>query len=579
MLYRQFILRKLAPHRRRMLLALGAMLLIMLADLGSPLVVAILIDYVVGRGLYHWLAPLMIAFLCLPLMAAAARLVSNQAVSVLGQRVIFDIRLELFRRVQQLHCRYMHATTTGKIMERLRGDVNQLQMVLTQQGPQVLIQVITGLLMIVFIVFVSARLAMLVFLGVGLYVLNYSLLVPRIKKIQRRYRRKLERLSGIAQEKLTGAIVVKSFGRERQEARDFVKRNFAAERVAHRFRDATARYQLYSGMVTYSTYSVLLLYGVYLAVQGEVSYGAVTAVTAYAMRLLVPAAMLAELSNQIQQARVSLDRIFELMNAPADQITQTGLRKDNLQGRVELRDVHFQYEPGKPVLRGLDLTVEPGMNVALVGQTGCGKSTIINLLYRYYDVTQGQLLIDGVDIREYDVSWLRHRMAIVPQEPIILDTTIAENIAYGRPHADRDAIAEAASMAELDELLNRLDKGLDTAIGEYGVTLSVGEKQRLCIARAMLADPIILILDEATSSLDTKSETSIQTALKRVMHNRTSFVVAHRLSTIVHSDKIVVLDNGLIHEAGTHEELMEIDDGMYRKLYLTQTQAAHNATP
>lgn len=574
MQYWPYIRRILRPHRKRLIVALGAMLGLTLVDLGSPLVVAILIDTIVGRSRYDLLPALMLFFLSLPFLSSFFSFVNGYVMTLFGERVIFDIRLDLYRHIQQLHCRMMHRTTTGKLMERLRGDVQQLQMLMTNQLLSLLVQVATGLLMIVVMFWLSAKLTLFVLLGMGMYFLNYRWLVPRIRKIQRRFRRKIERLSGLAQERLSGTIVVKTFGRERSETREFVKRNFAAERVFYRFMYANALYSNQAGIVTWSTYAVVMVLGVLLVLRGEITYGVVAAFLSFAMRLLTPAAMLAELSNQLQQGRVAMDRIFELREAEPDVILQKGIRPDSLRGAVEFRHVNFQYEPDKPVLRDFHLTVRPGSTVALVGQTGCGKSTLVNLLYRYYDVTDGQVLIDGRDIRAYDVRWYRRHLAMVPQEPIILDATIAENIAYGRPGASREEILQAARMAELGEVIDRLDDGIDSLLGERGVKLSVGEKQRLCIARAILADPAILILDEATSSLDTHSEAMIQLAMKRVLARRTSFIVAHRLSTIVNADLIVVMDGGRVIESGNHARLMQIPDGRYRHLYLTQTEEA-----
>lgn len=572
MTHTRYILKLLRPHKKRIALALVGMLGIMVVDLGSPLVVAILIDKIVGQARYDLLPPLMLFFLALPFAAAICRFASNYTVALLGQRLILDIRLELYRKVQHLHCQYMHGTTTGKLMERIRGDVIQLKQLLTNQVPHLTIQVITGAIMVVVMLVMSWQLTAVVLLGIGLYVMNYRWLVPRIRKVQRRYRRKMDRLSGMAQERLSGAIVVKSFNRERQEARDFVKRNFASERVYHRFRRLNILYGTLSSLATWGTYSVILLVGAVLAVRGQVTYGVVTAVTAFSFRLLVPASMLAELSNQLQQARVAMDRIFELMNAKPDLVTDTGKTLPKIRGEVRFEDVCFEYEPGKPVLKNLDLHVKPGQTVALVGQTGCGKSTIINLLYRYYDVNTGRLTIDGEDVRDMDTRWYRQQLALVPQEPIILDTTIAENIAYGKPGAKKDEIIRAARLAELGGLIDGLEDGVDTFVGQDGgVNLSVGEKQRLCIARALLSDPAILILDEATSSLDTRSEAMIQMAMMRVMARRTSFVVAHRLSTIVNADLIVVLDDGQVLEQGNHNQLMKIENGRYRHLYTTQT--------
>jgi len=572
-----YILKTLRPHRKRLVVALAAMLGIMLVDLGSPLVVAFLIDVVAARGRYDLLAPLMLAFLALPFSAAVFRFLSTYLIALLGQRVVFDIRLDLYRHVHKLHCRILQNTTTGKLMERLRGDVLKIKQLLTTEAPQVIVQVITGLIMVVVIFVLSPLLTGIVLTGLTLYVLNYRWLVPRIQKIQRRYRYKMDNLSGLAQERLAGAIVVKSFGRERQESREFVRKNFAVERVFHRFRMLNVLYATLSGMITWGTYAAVILTGTVLAVHGHISYGMVTAVTAFSFRLLQPAAMLAGLSNQVQQARVSLDRIFELMRGQPDVIDQPGTRLPALRGEVHFENVCFAYEPDKPVLRHFNLSVRPGQTVALVGQTGCGKSTIINLLYRYYEPQSGSIQVDGHSISEFDPKWYRRQLALVPQDPIIFDTTIAENIAYGNPHASRADIRNAARVVEMGDTIDRLDDGLDTLLGERGVSLSVGEKQRLCIARAILSDPAILVLDEATSSLDSHSEGLIQLAMRRGMAHRTCFVVAHRLSTIVGADLIVVLDNGRVVEMGNHAQLLAKPDGRYRHLYTTQTAAVRKA--
>jgi len=570
-----YILNLLKPHRKRIVLASAALLMLMLADLGTPIIIALLIDDVIGQSQHALLVPLMIFFLILPLYASVMRFISNYIIAIISQRIILDLRLDLYRHIQRLNCNYLHSTTTGRIMERMRGDVIKLQNVLTSQTLQLGVQVVTGLIMVVTMLAISVKMTLIVLTAVGLYVVNYKYFVPRIRRLQRRYQCKMDNLSAIAQEKLSGIVVVKSFGNERFESREFTKKNFAAERVLHRIMILNNRYGSFIVLLASGTYPILLIFGTYLAIDGQMTFGAVTAACAFAVRLLTPAAMLAEFSNQIQQGKVSLARIFELLQADEDLFNPAGYKPHaKLIGEVEFRDVSFHYRPQKPVLRNINLKIQPGWTVALVGQTGCGKSTIINLLYRFYDVCGGSLLVDGKDIREYDTQAYRRNLAIVPQEPIILDETIANNIAYGRPDASREEIRRAAQMAELEEVITRYPQGLDTLLGEKGIRLSVGEKQRICIARAILADPAILILDEATSSLDTKSETMIQSAMKKVMAGRTNFVVAHRLSTIVDADLIVVLEDGQITEMGNHRQLLNRPDGKYHKLYMTQIAAS-----
>jgi subfamily B ATP-binding cassette protein MsbA len=569
--YLPYIAKTLRPHRGRLVLSILFWLGIMAVDLGSPLVVAVLIDVVVGQGRYELLGPLILAFAALPFMGAVMHFSCNYLGMVVSQRIVLEIRLDLYRRVHNLSCRFLQGTTTGKLMERLRGDVQQIQTVLASQLPAIVVQVITGLFMLVVMFVISVKLTLLVVAAIALYVVNYKYFVRRIRAVQRRYRRKMDALSGMAQERLTGNMIVKSYGAERREARRFVRRNFLAERTLHRFRMLNVCYGVTSSMNTWTTYLVVMLLGAYFAVQGELTYGAVTAMAAFTMRLLAPALALAELSNQIQQAKVSLDRIFELMDSEPDVTDRGGLRLAELRGEVTFRNVCFQYEPNKPVLRHMNFCIQPGQTVALVGHTGCGKTTIASLIYRYYEAQSGGVLIDGHDIVTLDPRWYRHRLAMVPQDPVVFDTTLAENISYGRPDATLQDIERVARMAELGGLIDSLPKGLHSSLYDGGVKLSVGEKQRLCIARAMLAEPTILILDEATSSLDPQSEALIQLALKRVMANRTCFVIAHRLSTVVEADLIIVLDQGQVLEMGNHGQLMS-KGGHYHHLVMTQSR-------
>ena len=549
------------------------MLGVTLLGLIPPLVVAGVIDVIIGQNRWGLLAPFMVALLLMPVISAVMQAVANYTVTLLAQRLVFDIRLELYEHVHRLSCRYMQNTTTGKLMERLRGDVSQVQNLMTHQTLSLAVQVICALISLGLMLFISVKLTAIVLVAVWLYVLNYKWFVRRIRAVQRRYRRKMDLLSGLAQERLAGSVIVKAFGNERQETRRFVRENFLAERVNHRFRLYGISYGVMSGFIAWGTYITVLLVGVRFAVLGELTYGAVTAATAYTMRLLQPAVALADIFNQIEQAKVSLDRIFELMNAEPDSVHKPGVRLPQLKGEVAFQNVCFQYDPGKPVLRHVNLYVEPGQTVALVGQTGCGKTTMTSLLYRYYEPQAGHLEIDGLDISKFDTRWYRGHLALVPQDPIVFDSTIAHNIAYGKHGANRQEIEQAARLAELGDLLDNLPQGIDTPLGEFGITLSVGERQRLCLARAILADPTILILDEATSSLDTHSEVLVQLAMKRVMANRTCFVIAHRLSTIVNADLIVVMDQGRVIEMGNHAQLLTKANGHYRHLYQTQISA------
>ena len=579
MTYVSYIVKALHPHRGRLALAAGGMCAGTLCGLIPPLILATIVDRVVGQSRYEWLVVLMLASLALPFVSSSVGMVSNYLVTLLAQRLIFDIRLNLYRHVHKLSCRYMQNTTTGKLLERLRGDVQQLLTLVSGRALGLLSQMLFAMIAVCVIVYVNWCLALVVVAALVLYTINYKWFVRRIRIAQRRYRRSMDQLSAMAQERLAGTAIVKAYGNERREVRSFTRQNFLTERQFHRFRMLNVTYGLTSSAIAWFAHAAIFFFGTYLVIRGHMTYGMVMATSSYAWMMLGPAIEIADLSNQIQQSKVAMDRIFELMREERDPVDEPGVKLQEIRGQVTFEDVSFSYTPNAPVLEDFSLTVKQGQTVALVGPTGCGKTTITNLLYRYYQPQTGRITIDGVGLHDLDTRWYRNRVAIVPQDPIVFDTTIAQNIAYGRPDADDAQIDRVARDVELGAVIDRFADGIHARIGDDGAKLSVGERQRLCIARALLADPAILIFDEATSSLDSLSESAIQRAAHRAMRGRTSFVIAHRLSTIVSADLIVVINHGGIVEQGTHRQLMSRRDGYYRRLYETQTGSIREAVP
>ena len=305
-----------------------------------------------------------------------------------------------------------------------------------------------------------------------------------------------------------------------------------------------------------------------MILQGDLTYGDVVAFTAYAMQLLGPAVRFSAIVKQLQDVGIATERLFEIFGELPEIINKPGAKRiRRLEGRVDFEDVHFHYIEGQPVIQGLTLHVAPGQTVALIGSTGCGKSTVLSLLMRFFDICEGRLLMDGTDIRDLHLPLLRRQFGIVLQEPLLFEISLADNIRYGCPGITMEGIQDAAKVAEIHDFIMTLPDGYESVLGSKGVELSVGQKQRVTIARAIAADPAILIMDEATSALDSDSEQAIQRAMDRVLKGRTCFVVAHRLSTIRNADCIVLLDKGLIVEKGTHDELMKIPEGRYHELF------------
>ena len=378
-----------------------------------------------------------------------------------------------------------------------------------------------------------------------------------------------DKLSGGVQNRLVANMAVKTFGGEARENQAFIQQSQDTIRYGKEQGIAGNTFWSNVGLINALGNALLYFLGCAMVLDGEMTFGGVVAFTAYSSQLLWPAVRFSNLANQFQQVALSTERLMELFDEePEIKDAEDCVHFKRLRGEIEFRDVSFHYNPGIEIIKGLSLHVNPGDTIAFIGPTGCGKSTILNLIIRYYDVTGGTLLIDGTDIRNLDLRSLRKQFGIVLQESHLFATTIRENIRYSRPDATDEMVEEAAKTAEIHDFIMGLEKGYETRVGDFGVELSVGQKQRINIARAICADPAILIMDEATSSLDSNSEQAIQRAMDKVLRGRTSFIVAHRLSTIRNATQIVLLDKGVIQESGTHDELMQIPDGRYRELYL-----------
>ena len=378
----------------------------------------------------------------------------------------------------------------------------------------------------------------------------------------------LGKLNGQVEEMVTGHKTVTAFGHEKQAIREFTE-------VSGEMRKTSIRAQVFGGVMGplmnfLGNLGFLLIagFGGYFALQGMISVGIIQAFIIYARQFTRPINEIANQYAQIQTAIAGAERVFGVMDEPSE-VNLGTLYPDNIRGEIELKNVVFSYVPGEPVLKGLNLTVKPGQKIAIVGATGAGKTTIVNLLTRFYDIDSGEILLDGMNIQDIERNTLRKNIAIVLQDTVLFSDTIAYNIRYGKLDASEEAVHAAAKAANADGFISRLPEGYQTELSESGGNLSGGERQLIAIARAVLADPKILILDEATSSVDTRTEMHIQEAMIALMKNRTSLIIAHRLSTIRDADVIAVIENGVVAEAGNHEELLK-KQGAYYRLYQKQ---------
>lgn len=557
------------PYRFRLATLMAMTVFLSILSMLPPLITRSIIDRVLTAGERDLFVPLATCMAIMPVVLAVCGFIQTVGIAQLGQRFVFDVRAALYRHMLGLSLRFFGKHSAGKLVNRLMGDSGTVQQMLTGQSISIISDLVCASFAVSATVLINWRLALLLFLLVVGFVCNYRMTIQRIRRASRRTWGAVDRLSGGLQNRLSANVAVKTFGAEGREHTVFRQHSDAALGFGRESMIASNAFSMNVQMIQSVGRSLIYFLGCAMILRGDMTYGDVVAFTTYAMQLLMPAVRFSELARQLQDVSIATERLFEVfgevpeIRSPPDPVPAKRLR-----GSVDFNRIGFHYEEGKPVLQGFDLHVNAGETVALIGPTGCGKSTVLSLLLRFFDVCEGELLVDGIDIRRYDLHQYRGQFGIVLQEPLLFNTTVAENIRYGRPSATRQDIEEAARVAEIHSFITTLPDRYDTLLGDYGVELSVGQKQRITIARAVAADPAILIMDEATSSLDSESEQAIQRAMDRVLEGRTSFVVAHRLSTIRNADNIVLLDAGHIAEMGNHETLMAIPDGRYRDLYL-----------
>ena len=539
-----------------------------------PLIIRGIIDRVLTQGETRLFFGLGVCMLTIPVLAALCGYLQTIGIAYLGQRFVFDIRVALYDHLMRLSLRFYGKQSIGKIINRLMGDSGIVQRMLTAQSINVVSDLVCATFAISATFLINWRLACLLLLIVISFVINYRMNIGRIRRATRNYRGALDRLSGGVQNRLGGNLAVKTFGAEGREHGIFQQHSDASLDQVEEALVASNTFSMNTQLIQSTGRAIIYFLGCAMVLRDELSYGDVVAFTTYAMQLLGPAVRFSELIRMLQDVAIAVERLFEIFRE-LPEITDSADAVDLpiLKGQVDFNQVHFHYDEGKPVLRGFDLHVSAGETVALIGPTGCGKSTILSLLQRFFDVCDGSLLLDGHDIRTIRLHSLRRHFGIVLQEPLLFSVSIAENIRYSRQGATLEEIEAAAKVAEIHDFIASLPDGYQTQIGSEGLELSVGQKQRVTIARAVVADPAILIMDEATSALDTESEQAIQKAMNRVLEGRTSFIVAHRLSTIRNADRIVFLDGGVIAEMGNHEELMRLPDGRYRELYTKHMSA------
>lgn len=572
-------LRYVSPYRWFVVLAVLGGIVKFTVPLAVPLVTRHLIDAVflapnlsVDQKLasLFWSLGGMIAVFVL--FWAPWTYVRHYCASKAGQSSIFDLRSDLYDKVLRMSAPFFHRHRSGGIVSRLMNDTLLAQDLVGNALTNVWMD-FTALVVILVLLFqIDVSLTLVTLATFPVYLFFFRNLGGKLKKSTHQVQREVESMSGHIQEKVSGSAVIHSFGQEDQEGERFAKASNQLFSLVMRTNFLNSLNITVTSTLTSISPLIVLLYGGWQVIHGVITVGDLVAVSMFLGPLYLPLQRFSELNAILSSSLAALDRIFEILDQEPEIKSAPGaVPLKDCQGAVEFRDVHFAYETGRPTLRGVSFTIPAGTRTALVGPSGSGKTTIASLVPRFYDVTGGQVLVDGQDVRSLTVESLRQPIALVLQDPILFSGSVRENLLYGHPQATEAELEAACRHANAWDFVQALADGWDTEVGERGAQLSGGQKQRLTIARAFLRNPKILILDEATSSLDSESERLIKDALDRLMVGRTTLVIAHRLSTVVTSDQILVLQDGHIVDAGRHSELMD-HEGLYRDLYQKQHQ-------
>jgi len=573
------LLRYARPYRGRIAWAILATLVYAAAS-GA---LAALIKPILDRALPRQIHVALIAWEIIGfyLLKGLGAYFSDYLMSDVGQRVVRDLRNSLHEHMVRQSAAFFARRTTGQLLSRLTNDVAQVQHVVAETVGDLLQEGLSVVFFAGLLFYYDAKLALVCLTGAPIIIYPLAKLGRRLRRTTRRSQEALEHLSHVAGESFTGHRIVKAFGAEGREAQKFGDASQQLYRTNTRVTRVVALLPPIMELLGAFAIAGALVYGSQQIAAGRLTTGQFFGFVATLFLMYGPIKKLSRVNANIQQAIAAAERIFEVLDRHTEVVERAGAATmAPFRHVIEFRDVAFAYDDvqARAILRGVTFTVQAGQVIALVGRSGAGKTTLVNLIPRFYDVTGGAILIDGVDVRDVTLASLRAQIGIVTQETILFDDTVAANIAYGRPSATREEIEQAARAAHAHEFITALARGYDSTIGERGQRLSGGQRQRLAIARALLKDSPLLVLDEATSSLDTESEMLVQGALANLMKNRTSFVIAHRLSTIRRADAIIVMDRGRVVEVGRHDELLA-RGSLYARLYELQLLEGRRTQP
>ncbi|MFA5309187.1 MAG: ABC transporter ATP-binding protein [Dehalococcoidales bacterium] len=560
--------RYLRPVKGWIAIGASGMLVRTLAMLAAPYLVGIGTDHIIA-GDMHGTLIIVLYFLLTAFLTWGGQYLENAYLAYAGQSIIYRMRTEMFDHLLRLSLSFFDRSKVGKLMSRVQNDVSQIQELVTQGILTLLTSVLTLVGIAAIMMAMDWRLALYTLTVIPVMIIMTAIWQKYARQAFIQVRQKIAIVNSQLQEDMAGVRVIQSLSREEENMEQFDQVN-----RAHLDANVTAvkLEALIMPMVQISTgvsFAVVIIAGGLLALDGGMSIGVLTSFLLYVQRFFDPVLELSMQYTELQRAMASGARIFELLDVvPEIRDKPDAVELPPVKGEIKFQNITFAYEKDKDVLHDISLTVKPGESVAIVGQTGSGKSSLVSLAARFYETTRGSVTVDGYDVRDVTQQSLRRQIGIVPQDPILFSGSIEENIKFGRLEADHQQVMDVSKMVGAHGFISRLDKGYDTLVGQRGVNLSAGQRQLICMARAILADPRILILDEATSNIDTNTERIMQRALRKLTRGRTTLTIAHRLSTVTESDRIIVLSQGKIAEEGSHQELLA-KQGLYYKMYQT----------
>lgn len=560
----------IGKQRKGLILVVILTILSSAFNLMAPYFIGLSIDrYIIPKD-YNGLLWLCFSLLGIYVFSSLATWLQSFFMASVSQYTVLDMRKDLFSELQKLPLRYFDSRTHGEIMSRTTNDMENITNTLNQSFTSLISSVVTLIGALAFMIHLNIWLTFVSFVTIPMVMFLTSKIAKFTRTFFKSQQQYLGELNGYIEETISGQKVVKVFHREEKVKEEF-------QHINEKLRDASIQAQVYSGLVgpvmnvmRNISFAIIAAAGGWMAYEQAITVGVVVSFLTYSRQFSDPINQLANQFNMLQSAVAGAERVFEILDEETEYENDTSsIEVSNMTGEVIFEDVSFGYKEGLTVIKNLSLKARPGETIALVGPTGAGKTTIVNLLTRFYEINNGKITIDGTDISEISKDSIRRKLGIVLQDAYVFSDTIRENIRYGRLEATDEEIEVAAKLANADSFIQKLPMGYDTVLTAEGANLSQGQRQLLTIARAILANPSILILDEATSSIDTRTEMQIQEAMKQLMKDRTSFVIAHRLSTIRVANQILVINGGEIIEQGTHDELVE-KKGFYYKLYTSQ---------